>query len=274
MINFHLHSTGSDGHHSPEEVISEAIDAGYTYICFTDHYKFPPDFHPSDRFFSDAYAEQVKKLIESYKNKIDISFGAEFGWLDNHEAWYRQEIKRHNMDYALGSIHFVFVHEKPVFVDSNKENWIEAAKSMGGVRKLVEQYYGQMRVMVQQKVFDGVAHFDLIKIYNKDSELFSEDEKWYHEAVEETLDEIKKAAVCLEINPRGMRKPVGQPYPSLWILKEANKRGIPVTIGTDCHSNPDEKIDLNIEVAYDNARKAGYKSVLIFKNRKARSVEI
>jgi histidinol phosphatase-like PHP family hydrolase len=38
-INFHMHSTGSDGKMKPEEVVQEAIAAGIKYMCFTDHYE-------------------------------------------------------------------------------------------------------------------------------------------------------------------------------------------------------------------------------------------
>lgn len=75
LINHHVHSTGSDGKLSPEEVIKFAISKKLNFICFTDHYPYPPDHLEWGKdFHSEKYYNQIKELIEKYKDKIEISF--------------------------------------------------------------------------------------------------------------------------------------------------------------------------------------------------------
>ena len=266
LINFHIHSTGSDGKLSPKEIVKKAIKSEIKYLCFTDHYPFPPGFSKKkNSYFPEGYKEEVNRIKEKYKNEISISFGAEINYIEGYENWFKKEIKRMNLDYTIGSIHFIA---------NGKEFWLESAKKLGGIKKFIGQYYKQLRMMVKSKIFNCVGHFDLIKIYNKNFILFSEDEEWYKKEVLETLDEVKKAGMCIEINTSGWIREVGIQYPSKWILEETKKRNISITIGNDFHGRNDrykkinEKIDTNLGKAFNLAKEMGYNAVVIFKNRK------
>ena len=70
----HNHSTGSDGKLTPEELIKKAIELGWDYAYFTDHYFNPPDSginFDDKNYFNEAYAKKVKQLKEKYKDKIE-----------------------------------------------------------------------------------------------------------------------------------------------------------------------------------------------------------
>ena len=65
----HNHSTGSDGKLTPEQVVLKAIDLGWDYVYFTDHY-FP---NPKQKMkahyflrFNNKYIQEVKKAKEKY----------------------------------------------------------------------------------------------------------------------------------------------------------------------------------------------------------------
>ena len=75
----------------------------------------------------------------------------------------------------------------------------------------------------------------------------------------------------IEINTSGERKS-GENHPSLWILKEACKLKIPITIGADSHYP--EQIDYGIEKAIATAKKAGYTTILKFINRNKREITL
>ncbi len=273
LVNFHVHSTGSDGESSPEEMVLAAIDSGFKTICFTDHYKLPSEFsHEHDHFRSESYIKEVKKLQKKFKGKIEILLGAEFDWIEKFKAWTAEEIKTGDYDFVLGSVHFIFDGDEYIPIDSSREEWVQLAKKLGGEEQLARAYYGQMREMIKSKLFDCVSHFDLVKIYNKDSVLFSEFEPWYKDEVLKTLDIAAKEKICIEINPRGFFRHVGVQYPSEWIMQEANKRGIKITVGNDAHK-VSEILD-GFPEALDMARKAGYKNVSVFRKRKMSEVEL
>lgn len=278
-VNFHIHSTGSDGKSSPEQVVKEAISEGLHFICFTDHYRRPGKLvnlkWDTSGFHSKDYIQEIRTLQKKYQDQIDISYGAEFEWLPNDTSWIKKELANEKFDFILGSVHLIFQKDKIgsfMFRNGEGHKWLEASKEFGGAKTLVIRYYQLMRAMIKSGLFDCLAHFDVIKIHNKDSCFFSEDESWYKQQVIKTLDILQKSKMAMEINTSGLTRDVLALYPSLWILKEAKKRNIPITIGTDAHLK--ERIAADLDFAYDFARKAGYSEIVRFKDRKMIKISI
>lgn len=276
-INFHIHSTGSDGKMSPEEVVKEAIIAGIKYMCFTDHYGLPPgDFiHKREKFFSKEYIQEIARLQEAYKGKIDISFGAEMDWLDEFKDWIKQEIAKNKFDYILGSIHLLRLGDNYYsfdFGDGKDDKFLEVAQKFGSIEKLIHEYYRQLRLMIRSKMYDSIGHFDYVKRYNTNEKIFSESTEFYRNEVLETLEELAKSGMAIEINMRGLMKSGKAQYPSKWILEEARKRNIPLTIGTDAHKQGEVGDLLN--PAYKLVKQAGYQEIVRFKARKRISIPI
>lgn len=268
-INFHIHSTCSDGKLTPEQVIQEAIDAGISFICFTDHYPCPDNLDPYGKdYYNDEHFKKLLFLKNKYNKKINISIGVEFDWVEGYNTWYSQKIKDRKYDFIIGSVHALFDrHKKPSgFWDDEKEV-NKFLQTIGGSIAYVKEYFRQLRLMIKSNIFDCVGHLDIIKLNNSKGQLFSENDSWYIEEINETLDLLKNSKMCLEINTRGILKQgEGKQYPSLWILKEAKKRNISITIGTDFHNTGENNPFL--EKAYALAKIAGYNEIVRFKKRK------
>ena len=77
---------------------------------------------------------------------------------------------------------------------------------------------------------------------------------------------IKEADMTLEINVAGLRKPIGEPYPSPSLLKQAFEMGIPICFGSDAHKP--EQIGLFSQEVIDMAKSVGYTQCAIFRHRK------
>jgi histidinol-phosphatase (PHP family) len=271
LINHHVHSTGSDGKLSPKEVVELAIEKKLDFICFTDHYPRHNKDPWSNNFFTLEYIEEIKKLKEYYKDKIEISFGVEIDWFENINDWIKDEIKKNDFDFVIGSVHILKINNKSFGLNFEKEIFKENAEKIG-FKKLVKDYYNQIRIMVESKLFDCVGHLDVIKYYNDNSKYFNQEEKWYKEEIKQTLKLIKDNKLAIEINTSGLNAPCKEQYPSFWILKEANKLNIPLTIGSDMHYPG--QINAWLEKAIELAKQAGYKSIIKFKNRKMIEIEI
>ena len=108
-------------------------------------------------------------------------------------------------------------------------------KDAGGIKKLVKKYYRGLRQAIKTGCFDVVAHFDLIKTWNRDGKYFSGEEDWYEREVSETLRLINKKNMKIDLNSSGLRKACGEQYPSLKILGEAKGLGVGFLVGTDAH---------------------------------------
>lgn len=272
MINHHVHSTGSDGKDSPRKMVEAALKKNLSFICFTDH-NFRPYANPwGENFFSKEYIQEVLDLKEEFPGRLEISFGIEIDWVEGQLEFFKEQIKSFPLDFVLGSVHMIkFEGEDYIGLNFDKKLLLHQIEKKG-VKAIVKEYFRQIRLMVNSGLFDCVAHLDLVKAFNENNLFLREDEPFYKEEVALTLDEIKRNNLCIEINTQGVIYDCNSMFPSFWILQEANKRGIPITIGADSHWV--DRIDSGISEAYELARKAGYKDILKFKQRKATKVLI
>ncbi len=71
--------------------------------------------------------------------------------------------------------------------------------------------------------------------------------------------------MVLEINSAGLRKPIGELYPSRVLLEEAFTLDIPITFGSDAHSV--DQVGFGYEEAVTMAKTVGYKKAVTFKKR-------
>lgn len=268
LTNFHMHSIGSDGELTPEEIVKESIKVRIKYLCFTDHFKRPNETtwfgkYGDAHFHNKNYIKDIEKLKNKYSKKIEIFYGVELDWLEGYENWIKDTIKKNKFDFVIGSLHVMKMGGKWFPIDSSSEEWLELARAIGGIKNLIKEYYKQIKLMIRTRMFDCVGHLDYIKLFNRNFDLFSEKDREYKKEISEVLKEVKKAKMCIELNTAGWRV-VGEQYPSEWILKKMKKLRIPITIGTDGH----EAVAQGLKKAFSLAKKTGYKSVTIFKNRK------
>ena len=120
-------------------------------------------------------------------------------------------------------------------------------------------YYQHVLELIGWRLVQIIGHLDLIKIHLTPEE--SKVTSPLKAKVLEVLDAAKEAGVALDVNSAGLRKPAGEIYPTAWILKEAARRVIPVTLGDDSHS-PDQ-VGWGLDKAIDAIAKAGYESISI-----------
>lgn len=234
--NYHTHTTGSDGELSPIDLIKLAIKKKFKILGITDHYHFPPGFRDwGNGYYSDEHYKELNRLKEKYKDKIKIFVNVEFDWLGEDYKKYMENETKKKYDYKFVSVHFLKIGEEYFPINHSQELFEEMLKKIGGTEKLVKLYYSELRKAIKTGWYDVIAHFDLIKIWNKDKKYFSGEESWYKEEVHKTLELIKKQGMRIELNTSGWRMPCAEQYPSLEILKEAEKMKIPILIGTDAH---------------------------------------
>jgi len=75
-MNFHIHSTWSDGTYTPEIIVKEAIKRKIDKIAITDHY-FTHKTASLPAKYLKMYVEDLKALRRKYGQDIDIYIGVE-----------------------------------------------------------------------------------------------------------------------------------------------------------------------------------------------------
>jgi histidinol-phosphatase (PHP family) len=235
-VNYHIHTTGSDGKLNPEDWIKIAIKKKFAILGITDHYHFPIGFRDwGNEFYSDEHYKELNKLKKKYKDKIRIFVNVEFDWLKDYKRWIKKEAMKRRYDLRFISVHFLKIGKEHIPLDHSEQTFQKLIKDSGGIKKLVKKYYLSLREAIKTGCFDVVGHLDIIKIWNKNKKYFSEKKSWYKREIQKTLKLIKKKNMKIDLNTAGFRKPCAEQYPSRDILEEAKKMKIPFLIGTDAH---------------------------------------
>lgn len=135
-------------------------------------------------------------------------------------------IEAHDWDYVIGSVHYIgdWGFDNP----DNLEQWDRVS-----VEQAYCDYFELVAASAQSGMFDIIGHPDLIKKFGHRP---PDDSRRVDGAIEAMLEAVKRAGCCLEISSAGLRKPVGEIYPSRKIVERAARLGIPFAFGSDAHA--------------------------------------
>jgi histidinol-phosphatase (PHP family) len=270
-FNLHTHSIYSDGKSQPREIVEEAVRQGFTTLGFSEHSPLPFDNNFSVKEANmPRYVAEIAQLKDEFKGKIDLYCALEADYITNTSEPFAITKEKYQLDYLIGGVHLVGQSANPDeiwFIDGPKwEVYDEGLLKFfdGDIRRAVRRFYEQSNEMIENEPFDIIAHFDKIKMHNRDR-YFHEDELWYRKLALETLDLIREKGLVMEINTRGIyKKRYNGFYPSPWLMEEACKMGVPAIISADAHHY--SEISLEFDSAEEALKKAGYRSVVNFKD--------
>lgn len=243
--NFHAHSSYSDGHGKPEEYILEAIQQDLIAYGFSDH---APIIHRDINLMPmedlQEYLLEIDRLKTVYGDRIQIYKSLEVDYIPDLINVNSDYIRAANLDYTIGAVHFVdqLKNGTPWGYEESIKAFNQGVQQIfnGDIRACIERYYELIREMVVDFCPDIIAHLDRIKKLNFNNQFFSESEKWYRSAVNETLDCIADSSAIMEVNTKGYYKDdLEEMYPSTWIITQAYEMGIPLHLSSDAHHPED-----------------------------------
>lgn len=250
-IDLHNHTTRCNhAEGTIDEYIQKAIELGIDIYGFSEHAPMDFDEHYRLSFCDmDAYANEVLNAKEKYKNDIKILLGYEVDWLEGH---MEASVLNAKVDYLIGSVHFIdkWSFDNPEFIAGWKDKDID---------EIWKAYFEATEAMAKSGKFDIVGHLDLIKIFKflpkQDPKILAND----------ALKAIKNSDMVLEVNTAGLRKPIGELYPSRDLLEVAYELDIPITFSSDAHTV--EEIGAGYDLATALASDIGYTQAVTFQGR-------
>ncbi len=266
-----LHTHNARCHHARgtiEDMIKSAIQKGLKAIGINDH--FPMRYLPAPIPVQDYAMElsefpdhlkEIKQLREKYQGKIDVLIGSEVDFYRPAIDTIKQSLYPYmdDFDYLYGSVHVV--NGFPVDDDKFLRKWDEY-----DVDSVFIAYYQELAEMAKTRLFDVVGHIDLPKKFKKFPTCNLD--AWIGTA----LDAIKAANMVIEVNTAGLRKPIGEMYPSPHILDMVFKKKIKITLGSDAH-DPVE-VGYAFDKAIDLVKQAGFSSIVSFNKRRPTSIRL
>jgi histidinol-phosphatase (PHP family) len=254
--DYHMH-TALCGHAvgEPEAYVEHAMKMGLSEIGFSDH--APLVSHEDTRYTMKRselplYHQMIERVQKKYKN-FRIKLALEADYIQGFESETKKILEAYPYDYVIGSVHFIdnWAFDSP----DEKIKWKDK-----DIDRVYRDYYQLLRKSAESGLFDIMGHVDLVK-------------KFGHRATADMTEEVVKTAkvfkasgVTVEINSSGLRKPVGEIYPSLSVLKIYRAAGVPITFSSDSHEPTD--VGRDFDKSLHLAKEAGYSEYLIFEKRK------
>jgi len=250
LADYHIHCEFSDdSRETMDAQIARAIALGLDEICFTDHVDYGikkdwdegdiawrggdgigtsvTDMDPMANVNYPEYFSKIDRMRETYKGKITIKKGLEFGiqtiTADRYQKLY--EKYQNELDFVLLSMHQV----------DNQEFWTQDFQRGRTQKEYNEKYYREIyEVMKIFKNYSVLAHLDLLVRYDPAG-------RYPFEACRDQIAEILKLAIAdgkgIELNTSSWHYGLDdiQPSRDIWRLYK-DLGGRILTIGSDAHS--------------------------------------
>ncbi|MCP4683168.1 MAG: histidinol-phosphatase HisJ family protein [Desulfobacterales bacterium] len=262
LPDYHIHTDlCKHANGAPFAYRLEAERQKITEICFTDHAPNPDGYDPAHRMELSQftlYRDMISSLEDG--NVPSVLFGIEADYYDGCEQFLSEWLPAQGFDLVLGSVHYI---EDWGFDNPDQRHVWDSVDVTATWRR----YFKLIEKLAESRLFDAVGHLDLPKKFGH-----RPSDKDLEEVVQPALDRMAIAGMGIELNTSGLRKPVGEIYPSLLILSMAYERDIPICFGSDAHS-PGE-IGAGFDLALKLAREAGYSRYFKIKQRKKQVVSL
>lgn len=260
--NLHTHTTYVDGRDTPEELIREAMERGFSSLGFSEHSyirysKFKGQLTDEKM---ELYKNEIRALKKKYRGVFDVFLGLEFD--------FYSDVDTDGLDYLIGSVHYLDVGEDVVTFDgglSDTLNYID--RYFGGDGMLfAKKYFETLSRLPEKRNFDIIGHFDLITKKNDVGGFIDTSSREYLNLGFEAIHALQGKIPFFEVNTGAIaRKYKSAPYPAIEFLREFSRCGFGAVITSDCHNK--NFIDCYFEESCKLLSEAGFKSRYILTDK-------
>ena len=245
MIDYHLHVIAhGDRPMTVENILAYcevAKSRGIRQLGITEH----------DRYLEEIDLAAFQEARERSQD-VELRLGIEIDFVPGQEERMDHDSTALPYDYVIGSVHRVNGEE----IDNPGHMEIY---DQWGIYDLYKAYYKNVREAALSGRFEVLGHADLIKIFGHfpDQDIAA--------MLEETVDIVAESGIVVDVNAAGLRKPVGEIYPSRQLLEMFHRRGVPIILSSDAHA-PDQ-VALGYGKSLKLVHDVGYREVVTFKDR-------
>jgi histidinol-phosphatase (PHP family) len=204
----------------------------------------------------DAY---VGAILAAKERGLPVKLGLEVDFFPSTIEAVLEMLAPYPFDFLIGSIHWVGGWS----IDSGS---VAYEFERRGVRRAWADYFELATALAASGTVDVLAHIDVCKKYGFRP----------HPEPVDLYEQVSIAAArsgtAVEVSSQGLRRPVGEIYPSPIFLKMFHAAGVPITLASDAHYS-DQAAHGHAEVVAA-ARAAGYTEHLRFDRRRSYKVPL
>lgn len=269
LIDLHTHTSYGHGKNTVFEMYKAGLKKGLAIHGFSEHSPRPLGYD-----YTNEYREHLNKHFKQYHDEVldlkeksnenKILLALELDWLEKEIDFMQECAETHQYDYIIAGIHFINTWG----FDDQESHWKNLIKEEK--YKFYTAYYKTMIKMAESKIFNIVAHPDLIKIFSNDT--FPTWIKNNKNLAEDALLACKENAMCMEISSAGLRKPCQEIYPCQQLMEIAKDIEIPITFASDGHCI--NSIGDRLQNLHQYALEYGFTTQHYFENKSMHSVEL
>ena len=254
--DYHMHSSFSADSITPmEDMIRRSIELGIKEICFTEHvdYNVIKNGEEIDYDFNrNEFFDSIDRFNNKYKGKIIIKKGVEHGLQSHILDRCREDIRKYDFDFIIGSIHAIDKYE---LID---RHLYDGRSQVEAYRIYYETLYN---IIKEYKDYSILGHLDLVKRYGDLNNII--DDRVFGDEIDEILKLVIYDGKGIEINTSSFRYNLPDLTPSSYILKRYKELGGEIiTTGSDSHNTA--QVGVEFKRIYEILENMGYKYVCTF----------
>lgn len=189
---------------------------------------------------------------------VEVGCGIEAEVYDDPRAMAEMEriLADWPFDFVLGSLH----HQLTGFRQRVRQEGLTD-------HQCVDTYFNILAREVRSGRYDSVAHPDIIRSYGTVQRFVPEE---HPESLGAFLDAVEASGTCLEVNTSGLIKEQHEIHPYPVLLREAARRGIRLTLGSDAHRP--EQVGQFFPETILRLREIGFEGYRVFVDREPRDL--
>jgi histidinol-phosphatase (PHP family) len=268
LTDYHLHLRPDDVGKASEAFTEENVDRylaaasehGIDELGVSEHiYRFSEALEVWRHPYWQAQARDDLGEYCDFVASTPLKLGIEADFVRGAEDKLDQMLTGRPFDYIVGSVHFL--GDEGAVDDSRYDIW----SAEGDPGKLWKRYFGWIADAARSGLFDILAHPDLIKIWGEGRPAPDRDPRFYYEPA---IEAIAESGVAVEVSTAGLRKPVGELYPSRAFAEMCVEAGAEFALSSDAHA-PDQ-VGYGYDQALEFLADLGVERICVFEGRRRR----
>jgi histidinol-phosphatase (PHP family) len=268
LTDYHLHLRPDEDDTPPERYftaenveryLAAAAAAGIAELGVSEHvYRFHQALelwrHP---FWEEQALDDLDAYCE-FVRATPLRLGIECDFVPGAEGRTASLLEARGFDYVVGSVHFV--GEEAV-----DHEGFDVWESRGDPDEVWRRYFEALAACARSGLFDVLAHPDLVKIWGGARPLPKRDPRHYYEPA---IEAIAESGIAVEVSTAGLRKPVGELYPSPGFAELCVEAGACFSLSSDAHLP--EQVGFGYDRALEFLGRLGVGEIAVFENRERR----